>query len=109
MALCEGSVHVLSLTDIIAATPHHSPSDGPPAAQDASSSLRSIRGLFAALETNEAPPRAHKRRKVAHHEEVAERPADTEEEKSIVLAKVSLELVSACATSHPQHPRALLY
>jgi hypothetical protein len=102
MALCEGSVDVLNLTDITAASPHQSPSDGTPDAQDVSSTLRSIRGLFAAPKTNEALHRAHKRRKVDHHGEVAEWPADIEEEKSIVLAKVSLELVSARARATSQ-------
>jgi hypothetical protein len=98
MSLCEGSVDVLSVTNVTAVSSNQSLSDETLDIEHVSSKLRSIHSLFAAPNTNEAQHRAHKRRKVDHHDEVAEWPADIEEEKSIVLAKVSLELVSACAT-----------
>jgi hypothetical protein len=66
-------------------------------AQDASSNLRSIRSLFVAAHA--APEqRAHKRRKVNHDNTALVPIVDLLPDRSIVLANVSLELVSNYAT-----------
>lgn len=69
----------------------------PLAAQDSSSNLCAIRGLFttadASVEVPEEGEKGKKRRKLENGSATIAEPADIDETKSIVLAKVSLDLV----------------
>lgn len=69
------------------------------AAHDASHTLRTLRSLYAAPEAHDGgSERAQKRRKLDNGNASITSPVLFEEEKSIVLSKVSLELVSSRAT-----------
>jgi E3 ubiquitin-protein ligase SHPRH len=92
-------VDVLSATQLIAAPTGRGPSDTSLDAQGAPSSLDSIQHLFTTPDTNdEATLRAQKRRRLEHHRSGPPRPADYVEKTTIELARVTLKLVSACAT-----------
>jgi hypothetical protein len=63
-------------------------------AQDASSNLRGLRGLFAANDVQDGAQGAQKRRKLASGHAAPVQNVHLDEERSIVLAEVSLHLVS---------------
>jgi hypothetical protein len=72
-------------------------------AQDVSDNLRIIHSLFAALDThNDGRARAQKRRKLDNGNASVTQSLNFEEDKSIVLARVSLALVSSRDTFHRQ-------
>jgi hypothetical protein len=102
MSLLEGRVNVLSASSPASAPMNGTSSDLPVDANDALGNLRSIQGLFAApVVHDEAQRRAHKRRKVDDDRAVPVQNADADadadagqDEQSIILANISLELVS---------------
>jgi hypothetical protein len=100
MSLLEGRVNILSASSSASAPINRTSSDLPVDANDALGNLRSIQGLFAApVVHDEAQRRAHKRRKVDDDRAVPVQNADAdadagEDEQSIILANISLELVS---------------
>jgi hypothetical protein len=97
MSLFEGRVNVLSASSSALAPISRALSDLSLDTEDASGNLRNIHGLFAAPNAHdEAQQRAHKRRKVDDNHAVPVHVADAGEKQSIVLANVSLELVSVC-------------
>jgi E3 ubiquitin-protein ligase SHPRH len=65
-------------------------------AQDASSNLRGFRSLFAAPDVHDHAQGTPKRRKLDSGNAVPVQSVDLDEQKSIVLADVSLDLVTAC-------------
>jgi hypothetical protein len=70
-------------------------------AQDVSDNLRIIHSLFAAPDThNDGRARAQKRRKLDNGNVSVTQSLKFEEDKSIILARVSLDLVSSRATLH---------
>lgn len=64
-------------------------------AQDASSNLRGLRGLFAATDVQDGAQGAQKRRKLTSGHAAPVQSVHLGDETSIVLAEVSLHLVSA--------------
>jgi E3 ubiquitin-protein ligase SHPRH len=96
----EGCADVLSISQHTAVPLNRDISDSSLDAQDASSNLSNLRSLFAAhSEDGEPAQRAQKRRKVDNDNAVSIQARDMEEERSIVLARVCLELVSAVVPS----------
>jgi hypothetical protein len=94
----KGRVEVFSASQVAAAPTGRGPTDTSLDVQDASSNLDSIHHLFASPDMNdEAQVRAQKRRKIDHYRTTSSRPAEFVERKTIELAKVTLELVSAYA------------
>jgi hypothetical protein len=77
-------------------------SNGPALAQGASSnSLRTIKSLFAVPDTPRGPEPARKRRKVENGHAVSVQPhSGFQEKESIILAKVSVELVGLHVSPH---------
>jgi hypothetical protein len=93
MALFEGRVHVLSAHRSISEPLNRDISNLNLEAEDATSNLDSIHGLFAAPKAHtEAQRGAHKRRKL-HHDSVSLNEPQLDLHQSVVLANVSLELV----------------
>ena len=94
MVSLQGHAEVLSATAYDPTPVPRNRSKTSLAPQDASSSLRSIHSLFAVPDAHDGgDERAQKRRKVENGDAVAVQQADFDEDKSIVLAKVSLDLV----------------
>jgi hypothetical protein len=101
MVCLEGPADVLS---IALHTPALAKKDAPPslAAHDAASTLDAVRGLFAAPDApEEACHRSRKRRKLDNGHDAALHPTELDEYKSILLAKVSLDLVGGGAALQP--------
>jgi hypothetical protein len=95
MSLFEGCADVLSVTDVAAAPLNRAASGLSLEAQDPSTSLRNLRALFAAPTTDDEPPqRAQKRRKLDNTNAASMHAENSEKDGNMVLAKVSLQLVS---------------
>jgi hypothetical protein len=94
MACFEGQADVLSIAPhTLTLAKRGSPL--PLAAQDAADTLDAVRGLFAAPE--DASLRPAKRRKLNKDNAAVAQSAAIDERESLLLAKVSLELVGGCA------------
>lgn len=99
-----GCADVLTVTNYSAAPFNRSASNIPLDAQDASSNLRNLHGLFAApTEHGGIAQRAQKRRKVESNTATSVSSDALRQESSILLAKITLELVGG----HPITPRWL--
>ena len=103
MASLQGRAEVLSVNTY---HPAPAPRNGPQislAAQDASSNLRAVHSLFAAPNAPVEEERAQKRRKLDNGNVASIQQAGFDENRSIVLGKISLDLVSL----HLKHQRFL--
>jgi hypothetical protein len=95
MPAFEGRADVLSASQLNTTSTARAKSNISLDAQDGSSTLRSIHGLFDAPDVPAgAEQRTHKRRKVDRGNAVSMHAFDFKADRSIVLANVSLELVS---------------
>jgi hypothetical protein len=95
MSQFEGRVDVLSAHQLTSESLGHKFSEVSLDALDVLSNLRSIQGLFAASGVHdEGKQRAPKRRKVDHDCAASVPAANLEEDKSIVLLQIALDLVS---------------
>ncbi|KAH7402054.1 SNF2 family N-terminal domain-containing protein [Phaeosphaeria sp. MPI-PUGE-AT-0046c] len=92
MPLFQGRVQVLSANSNNTGSIRRDLSGLSLDAQDASSNLRGFRGLFAAHDVHDQAQGAHKRRKLDSGNDVPVQCAGLDEQNSIVLAGVSLEL-----------------
>ncbi|KAH8726307.1 SNF2 family N-terminal domain-containing protein [Phaeosphaeriaceae sp. PMI808] len=94
MSLFGGSANVLSARQHTVGPSSRGASNSPlDEAEDALSNLRSIHGLFAASDNYDTVEhRAHKRRKVDDYSSTSIQMVNLEQDQSIVLANISLEL-----------------
>lgn len=96
MPLFQGRIQVLSADSNNPGSIRRDLSDLSLEPQDASSNLRGFRELFAAPDVHVQAQGTHKRRKLDSGNGAPVQSVDLDEHKSIVLANVSLDLVSAC-------------